>query len=153
MCLTDLQRPSPSLLQPFPAPLSLYPFSPLKGNWRQRLQLVRQLDSCFVLHSSSHANADSLLFPSLIYPSLVPFCCFFFFFNIPVLSGIALCLEPRLADVRSNVFLQCTEIIRNSLSCSVVHFLFIASPSSFSPLSLHLSRPAPASSSITGGLV
>lgn len=82
---------------------------------------------------------------------LVLFPIFFFF--IPVLSGIALCLEPRLADARSNVFLLCTRIIHNSLSGSVVDFLFINSPSSSSPLSLHLFQPPPAWPSITGGLV
>lgn len=52
---------------------SLSPFSPMKGNWKQRLQLVRQLDSCFV--SSTHPQtliAYSFLLPSFICPSLAP---------------------------------------------------------------------------------
>lgn len=54
---------SSSLVLCYPAQSSsfvcLYPFSPMKGNWKQRLQLVRQLDSCFV--SSTHPLSHTLI--------------------------------------------------------------------------------------------
>lgn len=132
--------------------VSRYPFSPLKGNCRQRLQLVRQLDSCFVLHSSSHANAGSSL-PI----SHLPFTCSFLLFLFSIYPRpIWDCFvfgSTSLADVGSMVFLQCTKIIHSSFFWLVVHFLIIGSPSSSSLLSLHLFQPPTASSSITGGPV
>ncbi len=82
----------------------LYPFSPMKGNWKQRLQLVRQLDSCFV--SSTHPLSHSLI--AILSSSIahLPFTCslmvFCFFF--PLSLGVAFCVKPRLSDIRCNVF-------------------------------------------------
>lgn len=58
----------------------LDPFSPMKGNWKQRLQLVRQLDSCFV--SSTHPLSHTLIAILSSPISRLPFTCSFmgFFF-------------------------------------------------------------------------
>ena len=80
----------------------LHPFSPMKGNWIQRLQLVRQLDSCFVssTHPLSHTLIAILPLPSLICPSLG--LLRFVFFNLS--SGVVFWMKQRLSDIHWNVF-------------------------------------------------
>lgn len=121
-----------------------YPFSPMKGNWKQRLQLVRQLDSCFVsfAHPLSHTLIAILSSSHLSFALHLLFYVFFF----SVWNHISVIFAVMYFSF------QQPESIYNSLSVSAVHLLFIAPPSSFFPpvsLSLHLFQPAAASPSIT----
>lgn len=135
----------------------LYLFSPKKRNRKQRVQLVRQLDSCFV--SSTHPLSHMLIAILSSFSSHLPFTwSFMWVFFSPHIP-----LPPAWCSVWNHVIFavmyfsfQDTESIYNSLSVSAVHLLFIAPPSSFFPpvsLSLHLFQPEPALSSITEGLV
>ena len=71
---------SPILCYPAQSSLfvCLYPLSPMKENWKQRLQLVRQLDSCFV--SSTHPLSHTLIAILSSPISHLPFTCSFYVF-------------------------------------------------------------------------
>lgn len=89
--------------------LSLSPFSPMKGNWKQRLQLVRQLDSYFV--SSTHPQTlIAYYFPPPIFH--LPFICSFVFFFLFFFPHLPLhSIKSHLGDIHCNVFFLHTEII------------------------------------------
>lgn len=107
----------------------LYPFSQMKGNWKQRLQLVRQLDSCFV--SSTHPLSHMLIAILSSSISHLPFTCSFMFFFF--LLWHAVLYEIRLSDIHCNVFFSFK--IQKAFIIPSLFLLFIC----YLSLLLHLS--------------
>lgn len=105
----------------------------MKGTWKQRLQLVGQLDSCFV--SSTHPLSHTLMAILLSSISPLPFTCSFM---LCFCRGVAFCMKSHLRHSRRNILFPFN--IQKAFMYSSLFLLFIAiviaSPSYFSLLTV-----------------
>lgn len=127
-CLVPQKR---LILSRSQVPLSV---QPTEGNWKQRLQLVRQLNLCFVSFTYPLSHLLITILSSSISHS--PFTCSFMFLSLLAWSSVRI-HTPVLFSLMCSSLTR--ERIYNSFSFSAVHLLLIAPPSSFSlPVSLCL---------------